>query len=78
MYLSLNKEWLIDSKPINTRARDAPLFVVNLANTMSYERSVQHSGALEWNNLTVTMRNVDQYLSFKSQQLKWLYTTHQQ
>ena len=76
MYLQLRKPWLLDIKSISTRIRDAPLFKVKIANTMAYERSVQHNGAIAWNSLSIEMRNVDQYLSFKSSQLRWLHTTY--
>ena len=76
MYLQSKKPWLLDIKPVNTRSRDAPLFNVKFANTNAYKRSVQHNGAVEWNNLASDVRNVDQYLSFKINQLKWLHSTY--
>ena len=78
MYTNLSKTWLLDVKPVNTRLRDAPLFSIKLSNTVAYDRSVQHNGALEWNCLPIELRNVDHYLLFKFHQLKWLHTTYQQ
>ena len=77
MYLQSKNNCLLDVKSVNTRLRDAPLFKIKIANVMAYERSVQHNGALEWNNLPIDVRNVDQYLSFKLNQLKWLHATYQ-
>ena len=68
MYLQQKKPWLLDVKSVNTRLRDAPLFTVKLANILAYEKSVQHNGALEWNNLAPGVRNVDHYLSLKFNQ----------
>ena len=76
MYLQLCKPWLLDIKSVNTRLRDAPLFKVKIANTLAYERSVHHNGAIRWNNLPIEIRNVNQYLSFKLSQLRWLHTTY--
>ena len=77
MYKRLCNTSLLDIKPINTRSRDAPLFKVIFPNTLAFTRSVQYYGALEWNKLTSEIRNVDQFLSFKTCQLKWLNTTYQ-
>ena len=77
MYLNLGKPHLIDNKPVNTRARDAPLFNVLFPNIEAFKRSVLYNGAMAWNALPPNTRNVDQYLSFKSQQLKWLNTIYQ-
>ena len=77
MYRNLQKHHLIDIKRVNTRARDAPLFKVTFPNTLAFKRSVLHNGAMVWNALPPDTRNVDHYLLFKSQQLKWLNTTYQ-
>ena len=78
MYLQLRKPWLLDVKSVNTRSRVAPLFHIKIANTITYERSVQHNGAFKWNNLTPDIRNVDHYQIFKFNQLKWFHNTYQQ
>ena len=77
MYKKLCNISLLDVKPINTRSRVAPLFNVVFPNTLAFMRSVQYNGALEWNNLSPDIRNVEQLLSFKFLQLKWLNTTYQ-
>ena len=76
MHSRLSDMSLLDIKPIGTRSRDTPLFNVTFPNTLAFKRSIQYNGALEWNNLPPSTRNVDQFLSFKFQQLKWLNTTY--
>ena len=75
MFLKKNDVSLLDKADVHTRARDAPLFKVKVPRTESYKRNVTYNGAVEWNNLDVDVRNVDQILPFKFRQKRWLIGT---
>ena len=61
---------------IATRARDAPLFRTMIPKCEAYKRSVSYNGAIEWNGLSVDLRNVDLLLPFKFHQKRWLISTY--
>ena len=75
MYSKLIVKSLLDDVLVNTRARDAPLFKVITPNLETFKRSVLYNGALEWNSLSVDLRNANHILSFKLQQKIWLNNT---
>ena len=68
MYIRKKNKVLLNNKEIRTRAHDAPLFNVITPRCESFKRSVGYFGATEWNNLSVNIRNIDNFLAFKQQQ----------
>ena len=61
---------LLDIKQVNTRARAAPLFKTIIPKCEKYKNSVFYKGAINWNSLPVSIRNMDTYDSFKNLQKK--------
>ena len=70
MYIRKSRRDLLNMREIRTRAHDAPLFDIKVPRCEAFKRSVGYAGALEWNNLTPDMRNIDSYLAFKYAQKK--------
>ena len=66
---------LFDVANAHTRARDAPLFKVKIPKIEAYKRSTLYNGAIEWNSLSVDVRNVDLLLPLKFLQRRWLMNT---
>ena len=66
---------LLCSSDIGTRSRDAPLFTTKIPKCEAYKRSVLYNGAVEWNSLSVELRNMDLLLPFKFHQKRWLSET---
>ena len=75
MFLRSKSANLLISANVNTRARDVPLFKTRIPKCEAYKRSVICNGAVEWNSLSVDMRNVDHLLPFKFHQKRWLLGT---
>ena len=62
---------LLDIKNVHTRARDAVLFKTIIPRCEKYKHSVFfYKGAITWNSLPDTIRNIDTYDSFKELQKK--------
>ena len=75
MFQMKNDTNLLHSSDIGTRSRDAPLFKTKIPKTEAYKRSVLYNGAIEWNSLSVDLRNMDLLLPFKFHQKHWLSET---
>ena len=75
MFQRKSNDQLLDTIPVNMKARDAPLFKTEFPRYEAYKRSVLYNGATEWNSLPVDVRNIDQFLPFKFMQKKWLIST---
>ena len=65
MYGQAQKGALLDNRNINTRAHDAPLFIVKVPKNETYKRSIEFAGASLWNELPVNTRNIDNVQEFK-------------
>ena len=61
---------ILNKRNVRTRAHDAILFTTTKPNNEKYKRNVFYKGALLWNNLTATERNIQNYDKFKSNQIK--------
>ena len=72
MFGRRNRQDLIDSRNINTRAHDALLFRVKIPKNEAYKRSVEYAGAVRWNALPVSTRQINNYCEFKRLQKREL------
>ena len=77
MFQMKSNDNLLCSADICTRLRDAPLFKTKIPRCEAYKRSVIYNGAVEWNSLSVELRNIDLLLPFKFHQKRWLTETTQ-
>ena len=68
MYGRLSRENTLDQRDIRTRAHDAPMFLVKVPKLEAYKRSVEYTGAIQWNNLPPDVRNIDNVANFKQTQ----------
>ena len=75
MFQMKNNVSLLCPSDIGTRLRDAPLFKTKIPKNDAYKRSVLYNGAVEWNSLSVELRNEDLLLPFKFHQKRWLQGT---
>ena len=75
MFLRKKAPYLLKPGDAATRARDAPLFRTMIPKCEAYKRSVLYNGAIEWNGLSVDLRNVDLLLPFKFHRKSWLTGT---
>ena len=65
MYKRKNNVTLLNNREIRTRAHDAPLFNVPIPRCEAFKRSVSFHGSSSWNNLSVKIRNTENYSAFK-------------
>ena len=72
MYGRLSRINLQDQRDIRSRAHDAPVFLVGVPKLEAYKHSVEYTGAVQWNNLPLEVRNINNSVSFKTHQKKWL------
>ena len=68
MYGRLKRPQLIDVRDVRTRAHDAPMFKIKVPKNEAYKRSVEYYGSNQWNSLPVNIRNIDDYVAFKTKQ----------
>ena len=68
MYDRLSRHELRDDREIRTRAHDAPLFKAKVPKLEAYKRSVNYSGAVQWNGLSAEMHNMGNKTIFKAKQ----------
>ena len=68
MYRRLAREELVDNRNIPTRQHDAPLYVVDFPHKETFKRSVKYSGSTVWNNLSPSVRSINNYEAFKAHQ----------
>ena len=57
------------------RAHDVVRFKMELAKSITFERSIYCKGAKEWNSLDSSTRNIPTSLDFKRNQKNWLRST---
>ena len=67
---------IVNQRDVRTRAHDAILFTTLIPKNEKYRRSVFYRGANTWNNLSVDLRNMENFEAFKLAQKKWLSTTN--
>ena len=72
MFKRAQKDNYLDKSDIRTRAHAAPLLKVLKSDTKTFDKSIFIKGGTEWNNLSVEVRNIKSYDSFKLTQKKWL------
>ena len=60
----LNLE-IVNTRPVNTRAHGATLFVTIRPNSEKYKMNIFYKGALLWNNMNVMERNIATYGELK-------------
>ena len=72
MYKRLSKPHLVDDRDIRTRAHEAPLFRVEVPKIEAFKRSIQYSGATQWNNLPAETRSIGSFTQFKAKQKQLL------
>ena len=72
MYGRLGKPVLRDTRGLNTRAHDAPLFVVKVPKIEGYKRSIEYKGAMKWNNLPVKQRATNNLSLLRKKQRRLL------
>ena len=65
-----------EDENICTRSNTGPIFNVLKPNSDSFKRNVCFSGAVEWNNLDVKIRNSGNIFLFKKIQKAWLADTY--
>ena len=70
MYGKLGCPELRDGRNIRTRAHDAPLFKVKVPKIESYKWAVEYRGSVQWNELPVKTRLMNNLASFKNHQKK--------
>ena len=75
MFIRQGRINLMDERDIRTRQHDAPLFLVNIPHNEAFKRSVQYSGSVTWNNLSVETRSLDNYQLFKFHQKRSMSTS---
>ena len=61
MYKQQSNPDLVNNRNIHTRAHDATLFLCIKPKNESSKKSVLYRGAIAWNNLTVHVRNIDEF-----------------
>ena len=66
MYGKLNCPDVRDNRKLNTRAHDAPLFTVKNPQIETYKRAVEYGGAVQWNNLPVKTRSINNLIHLKN------------
>ena len=59
-----NKDFL-NNRETRTRLHNAPVFVTQKPNNEKYKANVFYKGAILWNNLRPTIRNIETYEKFK-------------
>ena len=74
MFTRKTKPAQLDTRPINTRLHDAPIFQVSFPHKETFKRSVKYSGAKLWNELPVELRQLDDLTAFKFRQKRALQT----
>ena len=67
MYGQQTKEYLLDTRNINTRAHDAPLFRIKIPKNETYKRSVEYAGSMRWNALPPEVRGIANQIELKKQ-----------
>ena len=72
MFKQRDNRHIVNNRNLRTRAHDAVLFITNKPNNEKYKRNIYYKGALSWNSLPATERNVVIYNNFKTQQKKKL------
>ena len=75
MFGRLSRRNLVDGRDICTRLHDAPLFLVKVPNLEVYKRSIEYSGAIQWNGLPPDIRGIQNAAMFKSTQKSNLMKT---
>ena len=63
---------LLNTRPVNTRSHDAPVFQVTFPHKETFKRSVKYCGAQLWNELPKEIRLLDDLSAFKFRQKKSL------
>ena len=68
MYGKLKCSDVRDNRKLNTRAHDAPHFTVKIPQIETYKRAVEYRGAVQWNELPVKTRSINNFAQFKAYQ----------
>ena len=76
MFKQCDNEMILNIRPVNTRAHDAPLFKTKRPINETYKRNIYYNRALRWNELTVDLRNIKNYQVFKDKQKEWMLSTN--
>ena len=76
MFKQCENELLINIRPVNTIAHDAPLFHTERPSNEAYKRNIYYNGALRWNELAVDLRNIKEYDILKKKQKEWMSSTN--
>ena len=76
MFKQCDNEIILNRRPVNTRAHDAPLFNTDCPNNELFKRNIYYNGALKWNELAVDVRNIKDYSVFKNNQKDWMLQTN--
>ena len=66
MYQRLDRPEGRDDRNLCTGAHDAPLFKVKIPKLEAYKRAAKYRGAVQWNDLPVKTRLINNFASFKS------------
>ena len=72
MFARQSRKDLMDSRDINTRLHDAPVFKVEFPIKEAFKRAVKYTGSVLWNELPAQTRKIDNLGVFKFQQKKAL------
>ena len=73
MYKRLLCTELLNTREIQTRAQDAPLFNVIVPRGEALKRSVGYSGSVLWNELSPNINNTASYLEFRNIKIKAMF-----
>ena len=57
---------MTDSRPLNLRRLDAPIFKVPYSSSKMSRRAFAYRGSRAWNDLSTDIRNTDNYFKFKT------------
>ena len=76
MFKQQNNLEIVNNREVHPRAHDATLFLTVKPKNESCKKSALYRGAVQWNNLPVSTRNVAEYEAFKLNRKKWLGGTN--
>ena len=71
MFKNKNNKDFLNQRNIRTRLHDAPVFSTSKPILEKYKANVFYYGAVLWNNLRPSIRNIETYDKFKATQKQW-------
>ena len=76
MFKQKNNMSIVNTREIYTRAHDALLFTTVKPKNQTCKKSVLYRGAMLWNSLSIEVRSIEDFETFKLNRKKWLGSTN--